>query len=249
VSKRPPFQPFHLGYSTRGTVAALSPPAGKQLKVYLANVQNRTGSAIDAGICVRFDPTSWSLGTLTAASTPDFADATATIQAGSDVSIFTTTNNDGFLVQSSRLFNVIGLTISQAESVSPVYEYTYYNGTTYATLTTISVPTTYGAANQWIVFPAPQDWVVGTTAAVGGSTTKYSIRVRATTAGGQAVKANAAWIGQFIAFQEGLADNGNVTLSFSELNPLILQANEGVMPYFGTANAANLINGFYALSD
>jgi hypothetical protein len=202
---------------------------------------------MDAGSAIRFaDNTSaWSLGTIVVASTPDFLDKTSTIQAGSVVTIFTTTNNDGFLVQSKKRFNLIGLNITQANTGSPVYVVSYYNGSAYATVTSISAPTDYATGTQVIAFAAPQDWAVGTTAAVGGSTSLYSIRVAATTAPTQAVIADAAWVAQFTQYNEGVLDNATSKFDVGFNDPIVLEANEGVIGYFGTASAANLVRVLY----
>jgi hypothetical protein len=188
---------------------------------------------------------SWSFGKIIVADTPDFTDQTSTIQDGSTVTLYTTTTNDGFLIQSPRRFNLIGFSVTQAESGSPVYTYQYYNGTAYATLTTIKVSASYTVADHVIAFAAPQDWAVGTTAAVGGSTSLYSILMKASTAPGTAVQANAMWVSAFLNFTEGVADNGKVVCTAAAGENFTLQSTEGVVPFFGTANAANTVRVTY----
>lgn len=244
---RQALQSILVGYSERGKTKVLSPSTGNQFEIYQAEAHNRSGGTIDAGIGVRFADVAgaWSLGTITAASTPDFLDATTTIQAGSNVTIFTTTNNDGFLVQSKKRFNLIGLTIAQANTGSPTYVVSYYNGSAYTTLVTISAPTDYAVGTQVIVFAAPPDWAVGTTAAVGGSTTLYSIRVAATAAPSQAVIASAAWVAQLVKYNEGVVDNASSTFDTGTQEPILLEANEGIIGYFGSASTANTVRVLY----
>ena len=237
-----------IGYNSRGKAAIISPTGGQQVRVQRVDVNNRTGSAMDAGVCVKHAATGYKAWTLTAASTPDAAEVTTALQAGTAQNFAGTVNNAGFLVQFKRKFNFIGVNVSQAQAGSPVYAYSYYDGSAYQTLTTISVPTDYtGTGTNVIVFPAPSDWAVGTTAAVGGDTALYSIRVLATTAPSTAVQVDDLWVASFLGFQEALADNGTTSVSYSENNPLMLEAGEGIMPYFGTASAANLVSGYFSL--
>jgi len=248
MSRRPPLQASGvLGYSQGGKAAVVSPGAGKQIKIYSAVAQNRSGGASDLGMCVKLDSASYAFGTITAASTPDFLAANE-IKEGTAVTIFTTVDNGGFLVQADRPFNVIGLTLSDA-CTAGTFEYTYYNGTAYVTLTTIAVPTYTATGDKLIVFGAPQDWIIGTTSGVGGSSSLYSIRVRATTAPSDLAQANALWVAQLFAYRAQVANNGAISLSFSELNPFTLEANEGLMPYFGVASTANTAESFYAIAD
>jgi len=36
---------------------------------------------------------------------------------------------------------------------------------------------------------------------------------------------------------------------FDEQLPLVLEANEGLVPYFGVAAAGNFVSGYYQMSD
>jgi hypothetical protein len=237
---------FNIGYAEKGKSDALAAPSNKQLKIHSVVALNRSGAAIDTGLCRKLAERSWEFGQLVDASAPDFVDATDAIQAGTATDIFTTTNNDGFLVQAEKSFNIIGLNVSTA-SAGGVFEYTYFNGTAYVALTTIEVPSYASTGTKLIVFPAPSDWVKGTTVAVGGSTSLYSIRVRATTAPAAAVQANDLWVAKFIAFHSALVNNASLEVNFDGNFPLVFDALETVMPYFGTASAANMVMGFYTL--
>ena len=250
--KSKPLQFIHLGYNQNGKADVISPGSGKQLHLYNAKIQNRTGGAIDMGILKKLDTASWKFYTIVAASTPDATEVTTTIQAGSNVTIFTTTNNDGYLVSANKRFNLIGLNLGTASSGgSPVYTYEYYNGSAYTTLTTNAVPVYTSTGTVIVLFNAPQDWAVGTTAAVGGDSSNYNILVRATTASSSVgAVANAMWVGQFLDFEEGIADNGKLELNMSISRPLILDGNEAVFPYFGgTANALNTMRVMYSIQD
>lgn len=250
-AKSKPLQCIHLGYNTNGKADVISPGASKQLHVYNAKAHQRTGGAVDVGILKKLSTASWKFYTITAASTPDALEVTSTIQAGTAVTIFTTTNNDGYLMSARQRFNMIGFNIAnEIAAGAPVFSYQYYNGSAYTTLTTTAVPTYTATGTALVVFNAPTDWVVGTTAAVGGDSSNYNILVRATTAGSDTATADSAWVGQFLDFQEGVADNGSLELNLNIDRPLILDGNEAVYPYFGgTANALNTMRVLYSIQD
>lgn len=249
MSKWSPLLSFHSGYATKGQTAVLTPATGSQLKLHSVKLHNRSGGAIDAGLMIKLADGSWEAGKVIAADTPDYTEQTTQIQAGTATNIFTLTNNDGFLVQADRPFDMIGMVVSQAQTGAPVYTYEYFDGTAYQTLTTVSVPTSYSAGAQYIVFPSPAGWSPGTTAAVGGDSALYSILVRATTAPTQIVKITSLWVAKFLCFQEALADNATISLDFDEQLPFVAESGEGLLPYFGTASANNIVSGFYQVSD
>jgi hypothetical protein len=122
------------------------------------------------------------------AATPN-VDRTATVQAGSAVTLFTTTNNDGFLAYGVNPFNKITFTISQAATGAPVYTYEYWNGSAWTALTLTTTPTYTAAGSTFLAFTAPSDWAAGDGTEVAGNTAYYAIRALATTAPATAVQA------------------------------------------------------------
>ncbi len=249
MSSAGPLLTVNAGYSQNCKSNVVTPATGQQINFFSGRAVNQSGGAIDVAIGKSLATPSWKFGTLTAASTPNYTDFTAAIQGGGGVNIFTTTTNGGYLVGASKQFNLLGLNISTGQSGSPVYTYQYYNGTAYTTLTTYSIPATYATGTQLVVFPAPQDWVPGTTTAVGGDSSQYNIIVNATTAGGTIVVASSAWVVQFLEFGPQIANNS--ALSFNVLDsvtPIILSGGEGILPYFsGTANAKNSLRVLYSV--
>lgn len=121
------------------------------------------------------------------AATPN-VDRTATVQAGTAVTIFTTTNNDGFLVYGVNPFNKVTMTISQIQTGSPVYTYEYWNGSAWTTLTLTTTPVYTATGSVFLEFVAPTAWAVGDGTEVGGNVLYYTIRALATTAPTQAVQ-------------------------------------------------------------
>ncbi len=249
-------QTAHIGYNENFFSAAVSPPADKQLRIYKAIAHNRSGGSINVGLVKKFKAanTAFKVYSITAASTPDAADITDAVLAGTSADIFTTTNNDGFLIQSQNKFELISFLISQAQTGAPVYTYEYFNGTAFTTLTTIDVPASYAVGKKVVAFNAPLDWATGSTAGVGGELTGYySILVRAITAPTTAVKAanasgSSVSIGRFLDFREGISDNGTVEFSILGNSDLVLtlDAGESLAPYFsGTASADNSLMAQY----
>lgn len=239
------------GYSQNCKQNVLTPPSGKQINLYSAKCLNQSGGAIDVGIGKKLALSNWKFYKYTVANTPYVTDYTAAIQGGGALNIFDTTIGDGYLVGANSQFNVIGMTVGTGQTGTPVYLYQYYNGSSWVTLTTQAVPSTYASGDNLVVFMAPQDWVPGTPNAIqtGADTSKYYILVTATTAPGVAVTANAAWVVEFIDFISQLANNTIFeTKVMDSVLPIIFSGTEGVIPYFsGTANAKNSMRVLYSI--
>lgn len=232
-------------YPQKGKDALIAPRSGGQLVLAEVSLENNTGGAADVGFGWKLPNALWSAGQWVNASTT-FTDDTTDAQdadAG-DFAVTTTTNNDGFIIQADRPFNLIGITVSQAQAGSPVYEYNYWNGSAYTALTTKEVPGSYTVADQFIVFQAPHDWAVGGSG-TNVSQTKYTIRMRATTAPSTAVLATILWVGQLFRVKESLANATKFTFDL-EATQIVVPAGAGLLPYFGgTANANNQVEALY----
>ena len=247
MAKREPLQIRISQYAEKGKTAVVSPPSDQQLTIHYAKLQNRSGSVVNMGVMRKLALSDWKLFQLIAANNPDATDVTAAIQAGSAVTLFSA-NNDGFLVQAKKMFNVIGVTVSVAETGSPVYTQTYFNGTSYATLTTLENHSYVSTGDKFQAFVSPLDWAQGTTAAVGGDTSgRFGARVVATTAPTTPVQITNLWLGQFFSFDSQIGNNQKTFQSWDEIRSFILEGGEGVMPYFSTANANNTIEVGYSI--
>lgn len=234
------------GYKEKGKTAPISTPSNQQLAVHYARAINRSGGAIDVGIMKKLSSGRWKIYGLVGGVASDL---TSAIQAGTASTIFTTTNNDGFLVAADVFFGLFGLTVSQAENGVPVYTYKYFNGTSFTTLTTIESVTAYSAADQFNVFYPPLDWAKGSGVA-GTDSSKYYIQVLATTAPGQAVKVTNAWAAQPLKLSPQLANNADLVFDVSQERPIPFEQGESLIPYFGgSANAANIFEARYVFLD
>jgi hypothetical protein len=121
------------------------------------------------------------------AATPN-VDRTATIQAGTATTIYTTTNNDGYLAYGVNPFNKITFVVSQASTGAPVYTYEYWNGSAWTAFTPTTLPTFTATGTTSLIFDAPSAWAAGDGTEVGGSVLYYTIRALATTAPATAVQ-------------------------------------------------------------
>lgn len=240
-----PTIPLLVGYATRGKAAVLQAPTNKQLAVYSARAFNRSGGAIDVGIMRKFSQSTGSYKFFTFNGT-NYVDASASIFAGNAVTgIPTTPADQGFVVASKTRSGLIGLTVSQL-SATGAYVFEYWNGSAWVTLTTISSPVFSSTGDIFLAFLAPADWARGGHADLG--TDMYCIRVTShTTAPGTAVQFTALWVAEMIDFVEGLADNAGLAIEFDVAKPFSLQADEAIMPYFGSANAANGMQIAYSI--
>lgn len=240
-----PCQSRLVNYQTKGKLRAIVAPSGRQLAIYNVRAWNRSGSAIDVGI-VRQLATGlgnrYKLYAMTTGATV-VTEVTAALLAAGQI-VATITANDGFVVSAVCQFGFLGFTVSNA-AANGTYAFKYWNGSAWTTLTTIENPTNLASTgDKFIVFLPPVDWAAGGPTGVDSS--MYSIFVQHTTAPDDTGAINAMWVGEFIEEFEGVADNAAVQVIFDAERPFLLDANEGLHPYFGTANAANAFGVFYS---
>lgn len=233
-----------VAYPSQGKDAALACPSGKQLVVHSMAAYNGYTATNNIGVGHFLATASWNFFRITAGA----AVLDNSAQTGSAVNIFDTTANDGFYLQAKARFNVIYFNVSQSQSGSPVYEYTYWNGSAFVALPLIATPAYTSTGAVYVPFMPPVDWVVGSGGAI--STTiqgslGYVIRVRSTTAGGQSVIANSASVIKFFAYRGAISANQQLQVKFER--PKILESGESMTVYYGTANASNLVNVCYQL--
>jgi hypothetical protein len=222
--------------------AALVAPASKQLALVSARVFNRSGGSLDVGLMRKFNDSGHKLFTYDASN---YTEVTLPLAAASGVIADTASN--GFVLQTKEKSGLIGLNVSQADGGVAAYTLEYYNGSAFTALTTIKVQDFASTGEQILVFLPPRDWDVGGHADLDSA--MYSIRVTTDGAGSAAVEADEVWSGQLLEFFEAVSDNNGITVGFDSERPMVLQGNEGVMPYFSTANAGNGIRVAYQIID
>lgn len=241
VGNRYGIQIFQAGYPSIGQSSFTLVSSTNQINLHSISAFNSGGSACDVGLSIVNATSTWKLyiGNVNN-GTP--TNKTSTIQAGSTVNIFDTTTNNGFMVECSKVFGYLTFNLSQAQSGSPVYSYQYWNGTSWATLNTNQVPASYGTGYNYVTFNHPVDWVKGDNGL--GSNDGYAIRVRSTTAGGQAVQASSLRVGRWIAYRNSVATLNGLQAIFDQ-HPLLLDNSEALAPYFSTATSTNSIEAAY----
>jgi len=221
--------------------------SGDHLFLYRALLQNRSGATVDAAIIRGYGDDAWKAFSLVALDTPDATEITTEIQANTPTTLFSA-NNDGLLIGAKDQFHSVTLNASTAATGSPVFTLEYYNGTAYVTLPSIKVITGISLTQyaETILFAAPLDWEKGTTVAVGGETDQYNMKLTATTAPTVKPIVTEIIVGKVLAFQEALADNGNLEIIMDNEDPIVFEANDFLTAYFATANPNNLIQFSYA---
>lgn len=232
-----------VAYPTKGKLAAFPVPAANQVYVFNARAFNNSGSTQNVGILHLFNPNNIDLWQYTNVG-PAYTEITDSIVAGTASAIFSGTINDGFIVQAKGKFGLVGFTISTARATG-VYTYKYWTGAAWATLTTLEVPVYTSTGDIWIVFQPPQDWVKGGPTSIDQN--DFSILVQSTTAPAGAISASAIWIGKFLEFYEGVANNAAVQMSYPDSKPYLLSGGEGLIPYFSVPAAANQFGAYFAL--
>lgn len=231
----------HVSYEQNSKSAILSPGIGYQLKVFAVHLVNQAAVANDMGVLIRLAPSNIKFGTF---PTPGpLVDVTAALQTGTPENIFDTTLGNGFVVQSHKAFGLIGFHVTQAQGAgAPTYSYSYYNGVAYVPLPyIIDTPDYSTIGDKIIVFPAPRDWVPGSTLAVGGDADKYSILAVSTLAPVQAVIADDIWMGSFLHYQPQIPAAGILSVVYDSTFPNLLDGLEGILPYFKVADVKNLV--------
>lgn len=231
----------HVGYSVKCTGSVLSPPSNQQLLIHTLHAYNGSGSTVDIGIAKQLD-TSWKLWAIDATTT----DVTASVLALSSTSVIGTTNNYGFVAQAKKRFGLMTFDVSQASTGSPVYAYTYWNGSAWTALTLAQTPSYSATGQTQIVFMPPSDWVIGS-GVTGADTNKYSIRVLATTAPTQAVKFDSLALGLWLAYRKSIGSTQQLQILFKE-RPLLMDANESIIPYFSVASSSNSVEVAYQIN-
>jgi len=251
---RKPTQNTIRAYGVQGKPAVVSPASGKTLVIHTASIENRSGASIDAGILRRYGVGGgqYVVGKSVDLDDPDVTDVTTTIQAGTEVTFFEAID-DGVLIQGRSPFGLVGFNIATS-MVGGTIVFEYFNGTIFTALPTPEITPDYTGAtdtSQLLVFIPPVDWEIGVPSGVGGSTDAhglYALRIRASVAPGTPAGFDDVWVSEFLAFKEALADNGVLSLDYPDDSGLMLEAQEGLMPFFATANDKNTMTVIFGVN-
>ena len=247
-----PLQNKHSMYAEKTKTSVVVPESGNNLVFVGATVNNRAGSAQIMGVGFKIINSRWKAGQWDESAGPSYTDDTEDAQdAGTnDFALFTTTNDDGFVVQADDQFGIIGIDVTTAEAGSPVYVVEYWNGSAWTDLTTITEPASYTAAEQLIAFAPPIDWTALASGDVpvdtdGLDAGKYAIKVDASTAPSTAPLAATLWVAKLYDYKEDVADNSVLNIIPEDPRGLRMQAGEELIPMFQTTSANNSVTFRY----
>lgn len=230
------------GYNYLGLTEVLTADDSKQLQVEAISAYNGTASPLRVGLFSSIINDHYKVFTVQATD----VEVTDTIQAGSEITMFTTTGDHGVLFQSKEKFNMIAFNISQEEADFPAYTYQYLTDGGWADLTLVNTPSYVSTGIQVAVFNAPVDWIVGDNV-FGGDDTLYTVKVLATTPPTQAVKIDSLKLGRMIKYSDYVPAYGALEVDFKE-DPYLLQSQESIIPFFSYASASNTISIDYKIN-
>ncbi len=212
--------------------APFTPPASGQLQVHAVGLMN--GSAA-SGLCGVFNSVSTTLFKVytVQAST---VDVTTTIQAGTAISTFPTTNNYGIILSSTTPFQGVAFQVSQASTGTPIYTYEYWNGSAWVALVNENTPVQSTISIQALIFQAPTGWAID-------ANNFYSIRLLGATAPSTAVQWNSIKILRLIK----MAELSPMSVLDVDLNsdPILLQGSETIIPFFAYTSTHNRIDLYF----
>ena len=226
-----------------------SATGGARLQLAYFALQNRSGGAANVGIGVRLPLAIWKAGQWTDATTTYTDDTTDFQDAGtSDAALETTTNNDGFIVSSTKIFNALAINVGTASVGTPTRTLEYSTGTSTWTAITNYISfagsgANYATGESIIVWVPPANWAVmaaghGTGVTVG----HYGIRIRATTAPvTTAGVASTMSVHRMYFLTEGLADNNLIDLPMGGMYFPMDPQGEALVSYISTVNNQNRV--------
>ena len=246
-----PDQHGKTGYNSTGKDCICTPASGTftfnkhRIAVRECTLYQESGSDAAGGIAARLPASALDFCQKDDSATPDctFTDALDTkafTATTGKVTLFTTTNNDGYAVLSTRPFSriVIDLQAGAGESLTPTYK--YWNGTalTAITPTTQADYQTGGGTITFVDFIPPHDWVTGcsTTEDTDSCDGLYYLEAVAGTAPSNTVQANQLWVARVLD-QATITDASYINIKYDPAK--LLAEDECVMPVFATAHAKN----------
>lgn len=212
----------------------------RSLAILNAVAWNNSGSTQRVGLLRLLDPSQLKLYTLVSAV------YTLETDIGSGVDIFTTTIGDGFALGHKRPPNLAGF-VATVAGAGGVYDVQYWNGSAFVT---IAAPLETGAftstGENYTVIQSPIDWVKGGPA--GLDQNLFYLQVVSSTAPANNVTVDELWSGNFFTLWDGVLDKQAAQINFDWNKPVVLEANENVIPYYTTADSDNRVSIFFHFS-
>lgn len=247
--------PSYKVHPAGGGTAVTKRMPGMALQAF--SLHNRSAGAVTVGIGVRIPNELWIAGQYVDATTT-YTDKTTAAQntTTNDITLETTTNDDGFIIASRVPFNAVSVNVSTASvDGTPVRATSFSDsaGTAWQTAeTNLFIPPTTGAVyatgEMVIAFAAPLDWGKSSSLATGLPNGYYAMNVQSTTAPTTtAAIAKSIEIFRLFYLVEALADNSVADKDFGGGEfPMAQDAVEGyygdaLVALFSTANDQNRV--------
>jgi hypothetical protein len=221
------------GYALKSHDAVLSPQPGKQLELCSLNLFNSTNDVQDLGAGIALDSSEYTIYSFRTGGIVPF-----------DNTLFTTSNGDGFVIQSSSPISMVSFNKTQGQGGSPTYEYAYDTATGTPDLVPIGPGDFTGTGSGAIIINPPHDWVPGNLGFTGLPTNLYTLIVLTGTAPSQDVIVDSIKLSNLIIFMEDVESKQTIERSFPG-HQYLLNAGAEVIPYFGVPAADNVVEITY----
>lgn len=225
-----------VGYPSSSLISALDAPSNMQLDLASCALVNGTTGVQHLGIGISMSSTKFSFY--------NQSSGVLTLQTGA-MDLFSTTNNDGFVIASKDIFSLVALSLSSPGAGTPTYVFQYWNGSSWATLN-LNIAEDFSNSLAYVLFSPPVDWVAGNNFA-GVDTSLYCIQVKATTAPSGNVQADAIKLCKMISYREQVEAKQSIEASFLD-GQYLLEQGEGIFPFFSVPNANNTLEIVYRIN-
>lgn len=240
-----------IAFASVGNTAVLSPASGSiSDSLYLGQIEvgNSSGANASCGWGYKLANAMWKAGQWQNNAAASYIDDTTDAQSSTtdDFPIATATNNDGYVIQAKDKFNLVTLVISTANNDAGTAEYTFWNGSAWASLPLIKTPTLTSTGTVELVFHSPATWtptlstdsVVST---VGLTAGMYAIRCRFTTKPSVTPgKLTSMSLVRLLDFYELVPDGNSVI--FNSQGEIRIPGRQSIVPYCSTADGANWVD-------
>ena len=245
--KRGSVSSLRVGFKGKGNeeilVAPLS-PVKQSIIVHQSDIANNSGSDAAVGYGFKLLNEDWKFGQH---ASDTYADDTVDAQASAgSVALTTDSLSNGFIAQASKKFDLVGFTVSTAETGTSVLSYEYWDGSAWVALNAIIAPDFSATGDTALVFAAPYDWAKGGSGGVDSD--KYAIRVTPTTASSASPVASLVWVVQLLDLVGATADGSAINKTqYVNSSGNSVPPGHALVPYCSVSDSGNVCYIEYAL--
>lgn len=239
--KAKPILHLNTGYAENGYDPVIAAQSQSQIQVYSARLLNESGGASDLALLQSLNPDLVSYYEFDGTSATD---VTADVAAGTSVDLFTATALSGFIVETNKKINAFMVNVDGAQSGAQTFKVYYSNGGSIAeALQVVSIPVSFTSGRHIVLFSCGPDYAPDS-GLTGVDSSKYQILLECQE-GGETCTIDAAKAAISVQYSPAVANNGSLEAAFSEQYPLMLEANESIVPYFEQESDNNKVIAFY----